>query len=82
MINENILFSSSSFSDENEKVGHKRKRGDENEMSIEKNMSNKKSKINDNHKIEDIKIKKNEDDDISGELFDKNGKLILTNFQF
>ena len=51
-------------------------------MSIEKNMSNKKSKINDNHKIEDIKIKKNEDDDISGELFDKNGKLILTNFQF
>jgi len=80
MINENILFSSSS--DENENVGHKRKRGDENEMDIEKNMSNKKSKINDNHKIEDIKIKKKEEDDLSGELFDKNGKLILTNFQF
>ena len=80
MINENILFSSSS--DENENVRHKRKRGGEKEMDIEKKMSNKKSKINDSHKIEDIKIKKKEDDDLSGELFVKNGKLILTNFQF
>ena len=83
MINDNIISSFSS--DENENVGHKRKREDEKEMDIENNMSNnmnnKKSKISDNHTVDSIQVKKNEEDESSGELFDKNGKLILTNFQ-
>ena len=80
MISDNFLSSFSS--DEKENVGHKRKREDEKEMDIENNMSNKKSKKSDNHTIESIQIQKNEENDSSGELFDKNGKLILTNFQF
>ena len=84
MINESFL---DSFSyDEKEKIGHKRKREDEKEMDIDNSMSNKKSKSNKSENLtyeaNNSKNKEEGDDDVnSGELFDKKGKLILSNFQ-
>ena len=72
MIND-ILSESSS--DESENLGKKRKRND-NEMHF---LSNKKSKISEENTNESIKGKKNELS--QSELFDKEGKLILTHIK-
>ena len=79
LINENLLSSFSS--EENENVGHKRKRKKEidTDIKIEKYTPNKKSKLSDENTEDATKIKKNY---IEGDLFDKDGKLILTNFKF
>lgn len=75
-ISENLL---SSLSDENESIGNKRKRQSNNDMDSEKfSNSNKKSKLSDEYTDEATKKKKNY---IEGDLFDKDGKLILTNFK-
>jgi hypothetical protein len=78
-INENLLSSFSS--DENENVGHKRKRKKENDLDINagKYTPNKKLKLSEENTDDATKIKKNY---IEGDLFDKDGKLILTNFKF
>ena len=80
MIRNNLLSSFSS--EENENIGHKRKRKKEGDMEIEieKSMSNKKSKLSDENTEEATKSK-NKNNFIEGGLFDKNGKLILTNFK-
>ena len=79
LINENLLPSFSS--EENENVGHKRKRkkGINKERNVEKYTPNKKPKLSDENTDDATKNKKNY---IEGDLFDKDGKLILTNFKF
>ena len=72
MIND-ILSESSS--DENDNIGKKRKRAD-NEIHF---LSNKKSKISEENTNESIKAKKNELS--QSDLFDKEGKLILTHIK-
>ena len=78
-VNENLLSSCSSEENENLNIGHKRKRNNDKKMDIEKSASNKKSKISDENTDETTKCKKNNNNE--GNLFDKNGKLILTNFK-
>ena len=75
-VNENLLSSCSSEENENLIIGIKRKRNNYKKMDI---ASNKKSKISDENTDEEIKCKKN--NNIEGNLFDKNGKLILNNFK-
>ena len=80
MISEHLLSSFSS--DDNENIGHKRKRKKEGnmEIEIEKSMSNKKSKLSDENTEEATKSK-NKNISCDDGLFDKNGKLIITNFK-
>ena len=77
-ISDNLLSSFSSEENQNQKIGHKRKRYN---MKNDKNTSEKKSKskLSEDENTNDmtnIKCKNY----IEGGLFDKNGKLILTNF--
>ena len=77
-INDNLLSSFSS--EENQNIGHKRKRFN---MKMDKNKSNKnqKSKLSeDNENSNDMTNFKSKNY-IEDGLFDKNGKLILTNFK-
>ena len=78
LINENLLSSFSS--EENGNVGYKRKRkkGDK-DINIDKFTPNKKPKLSDENTDDATKNKKKY---IEGDLFDKDGKLILTNFKF
>ena len=78
-VNENLLSSCSSEENENFNIGHKRKRNDGKKVDAAKNISNKKSKISDENTDETAKYKNK--NNIEGNLFDKNGKLILTNFK-
>ena len=80
MLSEHLLSSFSS--EENENIGHKRKRnkGENMEIENEKNMSNKKSKLSDENTEEATKTKNKNNENNLG-LFDKNGKLILTHFK-
>ena len=77
-ISDNLLSSISSEENQNQKIGHKRKRYN---MKNDKNTSEKKSKskLSEDENTNDMtKIKSK--NYIEGGLFDKNGKLILTNF--
>ena len=77
-ISDNLLSSFSSEENQNQKIGHKRKRYN---MKNDKNTSEKKSKskLSEDENTNDMtKIKSK--NYIEGGLFDKNGKLILTNF--
>ena len=76
-ISENLLSSCSS--EEKENLGHKRKRNNDSNIEIEKSASNKNSKYSDENTNETTKNKKKKY--IEGDLFDKDGKLILTNFK-
>ena len=74
MINDSLLSSSST---ENRIIGKKMKRKN---YEKEKNLiSNKKSKISEDNTDESMKTKKNDYSD--SDLFDKEGKLILTNIK-
>ena len=77
-ISDNLLSSFSSEENQNQKIGHKRKRYN---MKNDKNTSEKKSKskLREDEKTND-KTKIKSKNYIEGGLFDKNGKLILTNF--
>ena len=76
-INDNLLNSFSS--EENQSIGHKRKRFN---MKNDKNTSEKKSnsKLSEETENTNDKTKIKSKNYIEGGLFDKNGKLILTNF--
>ena len=71
----NDILSSSLFSD-NIIIGKKTKRKDNNENNF---LSNKKSKISEEFTDESMKGKKNDFDE--SDLFDKEGKLILTHIK-
>ena len=72
----NDISSLSSYSENNIIIGKKTKRKDNNENHF---LSNKKSKISEEFTDESMKGKKNEFDE--NDLFDKEGKLILTHIK-
>ena len=78
-ININEDFLSSCSSEEKENLGHKRKRNNDSNIEIEKTKSNKNSKLSDENTDEATKNKNKKH--LEGDLFDKNGKLILINFK-
>ena len=78
-VNENILSSCSSDENDNYSLGHKRKRNNEKKTDIDKSINNKNSKISDENTDETTKYQKKNNNECN--LFDENGKLILTNFK-
>ena len=81
-IDENILYSSSS--EDSGKLGHKRKRINKTSKETEISSNSKKYKLKCDDSYESATKKKNNDKDeySEGDLFDKDGKLILTDFKF